>query len=217
MAQYAVIGLGRFGTTLGLQLVKMNHDVMGVDSDRKVVESLSSLLTHTVIADVTDENALLELGLTDYDAVIVAIGENLQASLLCVVHLKNLGIENLWVKATSASHHLILNRLGVTRIVHPEEEMGKRTAQALSYPMIREYMTLGNKQYIVEVPVVERLAGRVLVDLLADVKGKVFGILLKRRDQLYPCPHEQFVIEKDDILILAGDRLSLTKLAPQLI
>jgi trk system potassium uptake protein TrkA len=130
MAQYAVVGLGRFGATLALQLMKMGHDVVGIHSDRRVIETLADALTYTAVADVTDERALRELNPMAYDAVIIAIGENLQASLLCVVHLKNMGIDNIWVKATTQAHHLILSRLGVSRIIHPEEEMGARTAQA---------------------------------------------------------------------------------------
>jgi trk system potassium uptake protein TrkA len=213
MAQYAVVGLGRFGATLALQLIKMGHDVVGIDSDRRVIETFADTLTYTAVADVTDEHALRELNPTAYDAVIIAIGENLQASLLCVVHLKNMGIENIWVKATTQAHHLILSRLGVDHIIHPEEEMGARTAQALAYPMIREYIALGDKQYIVEVKVTERMAGASLAELLSNVKGEVFGILVKRRGQLFPCPADQFLIEPDDTVVLAGVRKSLLKLA----
>ena len=213
MAQYAVVGLGRFGATLALQLMKMGNDVVGIDSDRRVIETFADALTYTAVADVTDEHALRELNPTAYDAVIIAIGENLQASLLCVVHLKNMGIENIWVKATTQAHHLILSRLGVSRIIHPEEEMGARTAQALAYPMIREYMALGDKQYIVEVKVTERMAGASLAELLSSVKGEVFGILVKRSEQLFPNPADPFLIEPDDTVVLAGVRKSLLKLA----
>lgn len=217
MAQYAVIGLGRFGTTLALQLVKMGHDVVGIDNDRRAIEMLADSLTYTAIADVTDEHALRELNPIDYDAVIVAIGKNMQASLICVVHLKNMGIENIWVKATTQAHHLILSRLGVSRIVHPEEEMGARAAQALAYPMIREYMALGNRQYVVEVKVTAGLTGTTLAGLLESVKDDVFGILVKRREQLFPCPAAQFVIKADDTVVLAGNRTSLMKLAARFV
>ncbi|WP_442498051.1 potassium channel family protein [Methylobacter sp. sgz302048] len=213
MAQYAVVGLGRFGATLALQLMRMGHDVVGIDSDRRVIETFADALTYTAVADVTDEHALRELNPTAYDAVIIAIGENLQASLLCVVHLKNMGIDNIWVKATTQAHHLILSRLGVSHIIHPEEEMGARTAQALAYPMIREYMALGDKQYIVEVKVTEQMAGASLAELLSSVKGEVFGILVKRREQLFPNPADSFLIEPDDTVVLAGVRRSLLKLA----
>lgn len=213
MAQYAVIGLGRFGATLALQLMKMGHDVVGIDSDRHVIETLADTLTYTAIADVTDERALRELNPTDFDAVIVAIGKNLQASLLCVVHLKNMGIDNIWVKATTQAHHLILSRLGVSRIIHPEEEMGARTAQALAYPMMREYMALGGRQYIVEIRVTEKMAGASLAELLSDARDEVFGILVKRRERLFPCPSGQLLIEPGDTVVLAGVRKSLMKLA----
>ncbi|WP_305907839.1 TrkA family potassium uptake protein [Methylomarinum sp. Ch1-1] len=217
MAQYAIIGLGSFGITLALQLAKMGNEVIGIDNDRKVVESVASSLSHAVIADATDEVALEELSLAYYDAVVVAIGEDMKASLICVVHLKNLGLQNIWVKATTDEHHLILKSLGVSRIIHPEEEMGVRTARTLYYPMIREYMSLGDRQYVVEIPAIEKLSGTVLSDLLSEVTGHVFCLLIKRREKLYPSPHEQFVIEQGDMLVLAGDRLSLTKLVPRLV
>src|SRR5690606_15227551 len=103
------------------------------------VDRHADQLTRAAIADVTDQNALAELGLDGYDAVLVAIGEELQASLVCVVHLKAMGARNIWVKATSRAHHLILGKLGVARIIHPEEEMGIRIAQTLSYPMVEDY------------------------------------------------------------------------------
>src|SRR5690606_28671219 len=99
MGQYAVIGLGRFGSAASHELMKLGHSVLGVDTDPKVIDKHADHITHAVIADVTDRGALEELGLNNYDVVLVAIGEALQASLLCVVHLKSLGIEPIWVKA----------------------------------------------------------------------------------------------------------------------
>ncbi len=216
MAQYAVIGLGRFGATLALQLVKLGHDVIGVDSDAKVAEDLVDQLTHVMIADITDGKALAELNLTDFDAVIVAIGENILASLLGVVHLKNLEVETIWVKAVSASHHLILNRLGVARIIHPEEEMGRRAALLLSYPVIRDYMSLGSGQYVVEVGINNNTEGKRLAEILSAGPTPVAAILVKRHEQLLPNPSNEFVLEAGDSLILAGTRTALTQLAPRL-
>src|SRR5690606_39210299 len=130
------------------------------------IDKYANRLTHAVIADVTDQAALEELGLDNYDVVLVAIGTEVQACLLCVVHLKSLGVDNLWVKATSHAQHLILSKLGVTRIVHPEEEMGIRIAQALSYPMVNDYISMGNGEFVVEIGVNERLVGAPLSQLL---------------------------------------------------
>jgi len=120
MGQFAVIGLGRFGSAATLELMRMGHSVLGVDTDGKLVDKYADQLTHAVIADVTDPASLEELGLDNYDVVLVAIGEEFQASLLCVVHLKSLGAPTIWVKASSHAQHLILSKLGVARIIHPE-------------------------------------------------------------------------------------------------
>src|SRR3546814_5128243 len=123
MGQFAVIGLGRFGAATSLELMKLGHSVLGVDIDNKIVDKYADQLTRAAIADVTDRNALEELALDTYDVVLVASGDELQASLVCSVHLKALGAAEIWVKATTRAHHLILTKLGVTRIIHPEEEM----------------------------------------------------------------------------------------------
>ncbi|MFA5597124.1 MAG: TrkA family potassium uptake protein, partial [Pusillimonas sp.] len=142
MAQFAVIGLGRFGSAASLELVKLGHSVLGVDTNEKLVNKYADQLTQAVIADVTDRRAIEELGLDNHDVVLVGIGADLEASLLCVVHLKSAGVKKIWVKATSRAHHTILSKLGVDRIIHPEEEMGIRVAQALSYPMVNDYISL---------------------------------------------------------------------------
>src|SRR3546814_13331810 len=125
------------------------------------------------MANFPDLAAREELGLDNADLVLVAIGEGIQASLLCVVHLKTLGIPTIWVKATSHAQHLILSKLGVDRIVHPEEEMGIRVAQALSYPMVNDYISIGNGEFVVEIYVNERLEGSPLNKVLQGVPDTV--------------------------------------------
>ncbi len=109
MAQFAVIGLGSFGATVAQELTKLNHDVIGIDTVKKNVENLADVLTHAVIADATDEHVLDELNIQNCDAVVVAIGEDIEASILCVLNLKNLGIDKIWVKAKTKAHHTILS------------------------------------------------------------------------------------------------------------
>lgn len=217
MAQFAVIGLGRFGSTASLELLRLGHQVLGVDADAKYINRLADKLSYAVIADATDEQALAELDLLRYEAVLVAIGENLEASILCVLHLKNLGVQQIWVKANSKSHHTILSRLGVSRIIHPEEEMGIKVAQALNYPMVNQYLALGNNQYLVEIALIARLDGMPLNALLADAKHFTKAVLVKRREQLF-CPvAEDFVLKSGDSLVLAGPLSILKALAPRLV
>jgi len=216
MTQFAVIGLGRFGSSAALELMKLGHDVLGIDSNRKLVSKYADSLTQAVIADATDEQALAELSLQDYDVVLVAIGTDLQTSLLCVVHLKSLGIKNIWVKASSHPQHLILNRLGVDRIIHPEEEMGMRTAQALSYPMVEDYISLGNGQSIVEIHVSDQLQGAPIESFMNNLPSPIYVIAVKRRSELLIQPEVSFSLAAKDILVLLGSLTALKTLAPRL-
>jgi trk system potassium uptake protein TrkA len=216
MAQFAVFGLGRFGAAASIELMRLGHQVIGVDNNTKFINRLADQLSHAVIADVTDEQALQELDIQRCDAVLVAIGEDLEASILCVLHLKNMGIEQIWVKATSKAHHMILSRLGVSRIIHPEEEMGVKVAQALNYPMVNQYLALGNNQYLVEIDITQRLQGSTVAALLADANAFVKAVLVKRRDKLFSPLASDFVLEHHDRLVLAGSLDILKSLAPKL-
>lgn len=216
MGQFAVIGLGQFGASASLELIKLGHSVLGVDSDNKVVDKYADQLTHAVIADVTDKASLEELGMDNYDVVLVGIGAELQACLLCVVHLKSLGVKTIWVKATSHAQHLILMKLGVTRIIHPEEEMGLRVAQALSYPMVNDYISLGNSEFVVEIEAGERLQGKSIAEFSQDVSDSIHVLLVKRRSDITPRPADDFVLEVKDIMILTGQLGALKNIAPKL-
>ncbi|MBC2769529.1 potassium channel family protein [Pusillimonas minor] len=216
MAQFAVIGLGRFGSAASLELMKLGHSVLGVDTSEKLVNKYADQLTHAVIADVTDRRAIDELGLDNYDVVLVAIGADLEASLLCVVHLKSAGVQTIWVKATSRAHHTILSKLGVDRIIHPEEEMGVRVAQALSYPMVNDYISLGNGQFVVEIDVGERLDGTTVEQFLTESQENIHILLIKRKADVHVHPGGSFVMHTKDILVLAGQLDALKTIAPML-
>lgn len=215
MRQFAVIGLGRFGSTASRELMKMGHSVLGIDINPRIIDRYADELTQAVIADVTDEGALGELGLDNYDVILVAIGSDFQASLLCVVHLQSLGMKRIWVKATSRAEHLILSKLGVSRIVHPEEEMGVRVAQALSYPMVNDYISLGNGEFVVEVVINKRLDNAELKSILSNDEA-LHVLLIKRRTQVFVHPQPDFRLQHKDIAILAGQLSVLQSMAPRL-
>mgnify|MGYP003110252940 FL=1 len=216
MAEFGVIGLGRFGARTSKELLDLGHRVIGVDSDEKAVEAMADVLTHSAIADVTDEKALEELDLTNCEVVLVAIGEDLQASLLCVLHLKTIGVKEIWAKATSKSHHQILSKLGVKRIIHPEEEMGIRVAQSLNYPMVNEYMSLGNNWFCVEISIGEYLKGKTLEDIMPDESEFFHVLLIKRRDEVTVTPSLSMTLEGNETLVMAGSLKALKSVAPKL-
>lgn len=212
MAQFAVIGLGSFGATVATELVSLKHEVLGIDAEKKYVESISDQITYAVIADATDEHVLNELNLQNYDAVVVAIGESLEASILCVLNLKNMGVKNIWVKAKSKAHHMILSHLEVNKIIHPEEDMGVRVAQSLSYPMISRYMSLGDNYYIVKVEIKENLAGTRLHTIMDHVT-EVKTTLHKRDKDIEFSIDPNLILQKGDILVIEGQLEALRRLS----
>lgn len=214
MAQFAVIGLGSFGATVATELTGLNHDVIGIDSNKKYVESISDQLTHAVIADATDEHVLNELNIQNCEAVVVAIGEDIEASILCVLHLKNLGIEKIWVKAKSKAHHMILTHLSVNKIIHPEEDMGVRIAQSLSYPMVSRYMALEDNHYIVKVELKEAQQGLRFCQLL-DHTAEIKTLLYKRGKEVLFSIDPNMILQKGDILVVEGQLEPLRRLSKQ--
>ncbi|ESK56022.1 potassium channel family protein [Acinetobacter tjernbergiae] len=212
MAQFAVIGLGSFGATVALELTKLNHDVIGIDTIKRNVESLADRITHAVIADATDEHVLEELNIQNCDAVVVAIGEDIEASILCVLNLKNLGLDKILVKAKTKAHHTILSHLNVSKIIHPEEDMGVRVAQALNYPMVSRYMALDDDHYIVKVPVQEKLNHVNLSGILKQ-EPNIKLLLLKRDQQILYETDVNFTLQAGDVLILEGSLSHLRKLS----
>ena len=212
MAQFAVIGLGSFGATVALELTKLNHDVIGIDTIKRNVENLADQITHAVIADATDEHVLEELNIQNCDAVVVAIGEDIEASILCVLNLKNLGVEKILVKAKTKAHHTILSHLNITKIIHPEEDMGVRVAQALNYPMVSRYMALDHDHYIIKVPVHEKL-NKVNLSGILKQEPHIKILLLKRDEQIIYEIDSSFTLQTGDVLILEGLLTHLKKLS----
>lgn len=217
MAHFTVIGLGRFGVAASLELIHLGHSVTGVDRDPKIVGRYVEELTQAVICDCTDESALRELDLAHSDAVLVAIGEDMQSSLLCTLALKNLGVKEIWVKASTKEHHTIVSKLGVQRIIHPEEEMGIRVAQALNYPMVHNYFSIGHGLYVVEIHIKATLHDQSLCQILGEVKRQVRAVLVKREDVVIADISTEFRLKRDDTLLLTGTRDELQYLAPRLV
>ncbi|MEV5819683.1 TrkA family potassium uptake protein [Micromonospora haikouensis] len=127
-----VVGLGRFGTALALELISRGTEVLGIDNRPKVVQSLSGRLPHVVTADSTDIEALRQLGVEEFQRAVVAIGTDIQASILTTSLLSELGIPDIWAKAVSDQHRHILTRVGAHKVVAPEHDMGERVAHLLS-------------------------------------------------------------------------------------
>lgn len=211
--QFAIIGLGYFGRTIALELTRLGNDVLVIDIQEKIINDIADQVTHAVIADASDEKVLRELNLQQYDAAVVAIGENIEASLLCTLNIKSLGIKEIWVKAVNTQHHKLLIKLGASRIIHPEHEMGLRIAQSLNYPMVETYFDLGHNQYVVDLIIQENMVGKSIKQFLETYQCEVLVLTMKRNDRLLKNVDDQLILIPDDRLILAGGYSELRKIS----
>ena len=157
---FAVIGLGTFGTIVASELARFGNHVLGIDALERNVAQVADTLAEAVIADGRDEQALREAGVGNYDVAVVAIGEDLEANILCTMNVKLLGVPTIWVKAMSRTHHRILTKLGADRVIQPEQEIGRHIAQMLHNPLVRDYVSLGNGFHVVDFRVPESLDGK---------------------------------------------------------
>ena len=209
--QFAVIGLGRFGSSICKELYRMGHEVLIIDNKEERINEYTSYSTHAVIADATDEKMFQNLGIRNFDHVIVAIGDNIQSSILCTLLLKEVGVKNVWTKAQNDYHHKVLEKIGADRIIHPEKDMGIRIAQHLVSEKIIDYIELSEDYSIVELIATEKVCDKSLIDL--DVRAK-YGctiLAIKRGEDVNVSPFPQDLIYKNDILIVIGHKKDLKR------
>lgn len=214
--QFVVIGLGVFGETIAKELTRLGHDVLGVDTDEARIDRLAESITHAVIADITDEKALQELDIGQYDVGVVAIDNDFEAAMLATMHLLDLGIEKIWAKAITSQHHRILEKIGATRVIGPEFEMGVRVAQELNYPMVNNYIGMGDDEFIVEIYAPESLHDTALQKLTDKTNAEITLLVVKRGSETTINPPDDFILQKDDQIVLAGTLAEFCKLADHL-
>jgi trk system potassium uptake protein TrkA len=202
---FVVIGLGTFGSTVASELARYGNHVLGIGIDEASVSQLADTVAEAVIADGRDEEALRQAGVGDHDVAVVAIGENLEANVLCTMNVKMLGVPCIWVKAINRTHHRILSKLGVDRVIHPEREMGQHIAQMLHNPMVRNYLSLGNGYHIVDFMVPEQLSGTFVaaLDLTTGFGVRCLGLM--RGTDFFDCPAD-LRLQAEDKLLLLGRR-----------
>ena len=209
--QLAVIGLGQFGRGVTDTLIKQGHDVLVIDKKERLVSDYQSVATHAVLADTTEENRLKSLGLTNFDYVIVAIGEDIQASILTTLILKDMGVKNVWVKAINRNHAKILSRIGADYIIQPEKDIAKRLVNQLLHNHIMDFIELSDDHSIVEIKVSERLVNRSIeaIDLRGLYGLSLIGIRHNGKVDINPSPY--YLMLPKDVLIVLGRNRSIQK------
>lgn len=213
MKQFAVIGLGRFGSSVAITLKDLGHEVLGIDRSEALAHALSHSLTHVVQADATDEDTLKALGLRNMDAVVVAIGDDLQASILVTLLLKEVGVRQVIAKATNDLHGKVLLKVGADRVVYPERDMGARVAHNLVATNILDYIELSPEYSIVEIEASDWMIGKDLRKLDLRARFGVNVMAIKRGDKkIIVSPKADDEVEAGDILVIIGDNQSLKRL-----
>ncbi|KPC73764.1 potassium uptake system protein [Thermoactinomyces vulgaris] len=209
---FAIIGLGRFGGSVAKTLHSMGYEVLAIDKDHQRVQDMSQVLLHTVEADTTDENALKALGIRNFDVVVVAIGNDIQASILTTLVLKEIGCPKVVVKAINEMHGKVLNKLGADRVVFPERDMGVRVVHSLISPNILEYIELSDDYSIIEVIAGEFFNGKTLQELNIRAQFGCNVMAIKNGSQFNINPAATDMIHKGDTLVVIGHNDDLKKL-----
>jgi trk system potassium uptake protein TrkA len=222
--QFAIIGAGRFGSSVAITLSKNGCEVILVDSDKDRVRELSEYVSKAVQLDATDEKALKSIGIESVDVAVVSIGEQMEASILVTMTLKEMGIETVVAKALTQSHGKILTRVGADKVVFPERDMGVRLANALLHPSLLEHVEVSPGFNIAEFEVPKILWGKSIAESAVRVRHGVQIVAIKRRrpglnsdgesvleEDVDLIPPAEAVVNKGDIVLVIGKEENVRK------
>lgn len=199
----AVLGLGRFGQSLAIELMDNDTDVLGVDGSEEVVQSLNGRLTHVVTADATKEEVLRQLFVPDFDRVVVAIGSDIQASILTTSLLLRFQIPQIWAKAVSEAHGTILEQLGVTHVIYPEKDMGKRVAHLVRGSM-QDFIEISDDFAMVKTNPHPAIVGVPLGQTGLRAKHQVTVTAVKPVGRPWTYATAETVLQPGDTILVAG-------------
>ena len=204
----AVIGLGRFGSALALELVEVGKEVLGIDASEDLVQEFAASLTHVVKADSTNRDVLIELGLDDFDRVVVAIGGDIEASILTASLLVELGVKQVWAKATSDAHGRILRQIGVTHVVFPEKDMGKRIAHQVGGDQL-DYVEIDEGFVMAKTAAADAFVGKNLTELAIRKRFNVIVVATSHGNVSYEAASPETVINEGDWMIVSGPKAAI--------
>lgn len=209
MKSYIVIGLGLFGAETAKQLCRLGCEVLCMDIRSELVQQWSHEVTHAVVGDSRDKGVLRALGAGDFDCAIVAIGDDLAASVLTVMNLKELGVPQIICKANDETHRHVLEKLGADRVVVPEQEHAVRLARSLSSPNVLDYIELSEEYGIIEVPAPKGWQGKTLKELNIRAKLGVNIIAIRHDGEISVSPAADYCIAQGDVMVVLGDSVAL--------
>lgn len=210
---FGVVGLGNFGSAVATELTRFGNHVIGIDLSMALVSSHADKINQALIVDARDEVALREAGFGECDVGVVAMGCDLEASILSSINLKLIGVPVIWAKATTKTHHRILSKLGVDRIIHPEVEVGQHIAQVLNNPLVRDYVSLGNGFHVVNFRIPKSLEGKTLSEVPYNTRYNLRCIGVMRGTEFLGRDGSSCTLQREDLLLLLGKRADLRDFA----
>lgn len=199
-----IIGLGRFGSSLAETLMHIGVEVMAIDTDPNLVQQFAPMLTHVREADATNPKVLHQIGATEFDVAVVAIGSAIEASILATAALSEVGVENIWAKAVREDHGRILERVGAHHVVYPEKQMGARVAHAVSGQVI-DYFELDDGFVMAEVRPPNEIVGLTLRDANIRERYGITIVCVKPEGSGFQLADPDTEIRADDLLVVAGE------------
>jgi trk system potassium uptake protein TrkA len=203
MDSVVVIGLGRFGSSVASSLVRLGHEVLGIDESAKLVSAWSEQLTHVVQADATDEDALRQLGVPEFDRAVVAIGTDLEASVLTVLALVELRVREVWAKAISVKHGRILASVGAHHVVYPEAAMGERVAHLITSRML-DFIEFDDGFAIAKIRAPDSAADHTLAETALRTRFGITVVGVKEPGEDFVYARPETVVRRGATLIVAG-------------
>lgn len=210
--QFAVIGIGRFGGSLIKELTRMGHEVLALDIDEERVNDAADFCTHAVQADTMDEQVLKALGIRNFDAVIVAIGDNIQSNILTTIVLKELGVKKVISKAKNSMHGKVLEKIGTDIVIYPEQDMAVKLARSLVSQNFLEQINLSPDYSIIELITPSIFINKNLNELGLRQKMGVTVLAVRRGDTIIVSPEPDERLQPEDILVALGSNDDLEKL-----
>lgn len=202
--EFAVIGLGRFGSSLALQLVARGLTVLAIDRDRALVQSLADELTQVVAMDSTDEDALRALDVGSFDVVVVAIGTSFENNLMTTLALKNLGVKRIICKATNEKQRTVLLAIGANEVILPEQESARRLAQTLTMPLFVDQIAMGKRYNITELNVPASFVGQSLSECQLRQRYGVTLLAVEKDNNVVISPSAEYVFSASDRIAVVG-------------
>ncbi|APU15862.1 MULTISPECIES: potassium channel family protein [Actinoalloteichus] len=207
-----VIGLGRFGGSVAMELMRQRTEVLAIDSNPKIVDRYADRVTHAAVADSTDDDALRQLGVHRFHRAVVAIGTDLEASILTTSLLGDFAIPSIWAKGLSRQHASILERVGAHHVVLPEHDMGERVAHLVMGRML-DYIEFEDDYAMVKTTAPAEAVGRTLGEAQLRSKHKITVVSIKRRGEGFSYATAETVVRAGDLLIVAGKAVDTERFA----